>query len=420
MPNDMSSAPLFLLVVSGLILAAILVKRGMESLRLPAVVGYLFLGLGLRALNEELSFLSDASVGTLDFLGQLGVASLLFHVGLRSNLGALIALLPRATGIWISDVAFSSVIGFFTARWLGFGLGPALFVGVALSATSVGISVTVWEDAGAIRSKIGQILLDVAELDDLSAIVLLLIVLSVTPSLVGRRGGELASVAAGAVGVLLLKVAAFAAGCWFFAAFVEKRLSDFFARSRKAPDPLMVLVGFGFGIAALAGCAGVFGRGGRDVCRADVQPRPGGGEVGWRLHGDLFAVHAVLLPRHRLRVRPRVFVTAAGLGGVLFVAAVAGKFVGAGLPIVFREGWKSATVLGISMAPRAEIALLAVQMGRQMGPGALPEELYGAVVLAAAGASIMSPLALHGLLAKWPEVVDDVAAGSKDRVKPPA
>ena len=135
MSNDASSTPLLFLIVSGLLLAAILVKAGMRKVRLPAVVGYLFLGLGLRALNEELALLSETSVETLDFLGQLGVASLLFHVGLRSNLNSLFALLPRASVIWISDVAFSGAFGFFSTRWLGFGLAPSLFVGVAASAS---------------------------------------------------------------------------------------------------------------------------------------------------------------------------------------------------------------------------------------------------------------------------------------------
>ncbi|MEZ5393071.1 MAG: hypothetical protein R2724_09400 [Bryobacterales bacterium] len=74
-----------MLVVSLLVLAAIWVKLGMQKLRLPAVVGYLFVGLALRALDEHYRFLNVQSVAALDFLGQLGVASLLFHVGLSSN-----------------------------------------------------------------------------------------------------------------------------------------------------------------------------------------------------------------------------------------------------------------------------------------------------------------------------------------------
>ncbi len=410
MPNELLSQPLFLLVVSVLVLASILVKLGMQRLRLPPVVGYLGLGVALRVLDDAHPFLNSSSQWTLEFLAQLGVASLLFHVGLRSNVKALLALLPRAMGVWTSDVVVSGAAGFFAARFLGFELLPALFVGTALSATSVGISMTVWEDAGATQSRIGELLLDVAELDDLSAIALLLLVLAVTPSLMGGAAVDFASVS-GAMGSLVLKAAAFAAGCWLFAAFVEKHITGFFRRFRRAPAPLLALVGFGFGIAALAGWLGFSVAVGALFAGLMFSRDP----EAVRLDGGFATIYELFVPFFFIDIGygfdPTVLGSAASLGVVLFVVAVGGKFVGAGAPVAYREGLKGATILGISMAPRAEIALLTVRMGNQLGPKAIPNDLYGAVVLACAAASIVSPLALHALLARWPEAIGRLGLG---------
>jgi Kef-type K+ transport system membrane component KefB len=81
-----------------------------------------------------------------------------------------------------------------------------------------------------------------------------------------------------------------------------------------------------------------------------------------RLEGKFEAIYALFVPFFFInigyRFDPRALGSAASLGMALFAAAVAGKFVGAGAPLLFREGVKGATILGVSMAPRAEIALL--------------------------------------------------------------
>ncbi|MEZ5361585.1 MAG: hypothetical protein R2748_04380 [Bryobacterales bacterium] len=51
--------------------------------------------------------------------------------------------------------------------------------------------------------------------------------------------------------------------------------------------------------------------------------------------------------------------------------------------------------------------MLTAQVGHRMGPSAISDALYGGLVLACAAASMTSPFALHGLLAKWPESVGE-------------
>jgi Kef-type K+ transport system membrane component KefB len=50
-----------------------------------------------------------------------------------------------------------------------------------MTATSVGVGVAVWREEGSLDSKRGQLFLDVAELDDISGILLMAVLFAVAP-----------------------------------------------------------------------------------------------------------------------------------------------------------------------------------------------------------------------------------------------
>ena len=115
---------------------------------------------------------SESEKWSFGLLGELGVICILFRVGLENDPRQLLRQLPRAVSIWIGNVVLSALLGYVAARYvLGYDLIPSLFVATALSATSVGVSVLIWESAGRLKSELGEQLIDVAELDDISAIV---------------------------------------------------------------------------------------------------------------------------------------------------------------------------------------------------------------------------------------------------------
>ena len=57
-------------------------------------------------------------------------------------------------------------------------------------------------------------------------------------------------------GLILGKALLFGGLCVCFAVFVEKRITRFFERFERTPDPMIGIVGIGFVIAALAGWLG--------------------------------------------------------------------------------------------------------------------------------------------------------------------
>ena len=80
-------------------------------------------------------------------------------MGLESNLAGLVRQLPRASVLLGGNLIFSGWLSFVAAYFfLQLPLIPSLFISMALTATSVGISVGVWQEANAMNSDNGELL----------------------------------------------------------------------------------------------------------------------------------------------------------------------------------------------------------------------------------------------------------------------
>jgi len=147
MIESVHTLPLVILLMGVALTLAILIKSLLAKIGIPALIGYLILGFILKLLDVKWNFLSTQAEEIFEFLAELGIISLLFRVGLESDVIGLVSQLPKAFGILIGDVLISGVFGFSTAYFLlKIALIPSLFVATAFTATSVGVSVSVWRE----------------------------------------------------------------------------------------------------------------------------------------------------------------------------------------------------------------------------------------------------------------------------------
>lgn len=386
------------LLVGLLVVSAVLLKTALARFGIPALVSYLLLGVALRVIDHNWDLVSDDGEHVLEFLASLGVIALLFRVGLESNLHGLLDKLPRAAPIWIGNVVLSAVAGYVAARHLlSLPIVPSLFAATAFTATSVAVSLEPWRDAGILRGSDGELLTDVAGLDDVSAIVLMALLLAVMPALNSGIHTPVASLLAQATLVVALKAVVLGALCLVLGYFVQRHLRRLM-RALSPPDPILMIGGIGIVIASLASALGfslavgalfaglVFSRN-SEVVRMETMFEP---------VADFFT------PFFFIGIGIGIDVAAlppALAGGMLLLAfAVAAKVLGAGLPARLSTGWMMATAIGVSMVPRAEIAMVVMHEGQRLGAWAVPPELYGAMVFVSAATCIAAPIVVRALL----------------------
>ncbi|WP_449258038.1 cation:proton antiporter [Chlorobium limicola] len=142
-------------------------------LRQPMVVS--FIAVGVLAGPSALDIVQSPE--NVELLAELGVALLLFLVGLKLDLSLIrsLGLVSLATGL--GQVLFTSVIGFVIGLLLGLPPIPALYVAVALTFSSTIIIVKLLSDKKEVDSLHGRIAIGFLIVQDL-VVVLAMMVLS--------------------------------------------------------------------------------------------------------------------------------------------------------------------------------------------------------------------------------------------------
>ncbi len=391
------------LIIGVAVILSVLAKWGLHRLRLPASIGWLGIGIALRAVDAGWHWRSDAAQEIFRFLGTIGVACLLFRVGLQCHLKTLLGQLGRASRIWIGDFAISGLIGF-SAAWfvLGLPLPTCLIIGTALTATSVGVSVVAWEQQKALSTPTGQMMLDVAELDDISGVVAMSLLFAILPALHDGHNGSLLPLLLSTVGWFLLKLIAFAVVCFLFSHFVEERLTRLFREMHPPAEPLLLIVAASLVIASIAEFLGLSIAIGAFFAGVMFSRDP----EHVRVNASFDSIHALFTPFFFVGIGLAVELSVVGpaitAGLVLTIAGILGKLLGNGLPALTLDGRRTALLLGFSMIPRAEIAMIIVQRGLELGDWAMPEKVFGAMVFVSLATCVISPLVVFTLLRRWP------------------
>lgn len=388
-----------LLIVLGLLIIAIpVVKAALDKLGAPALVGFIGLGLLSRLIDSYLPFITSEIDLIVTFLAHIGIVLLLFQVGLKSNIKGLVKKLPYASIVWVSDVLVNFLLGYLAARYLiHLSIITSLVIATAMTATSVAVSLVIWQEKGKTNTSKGQLLIDVAELDDLSGVLLLAVLLAIIPVI---QGGEstILSILGTTIGTMVIKLTLFIAACYWFAHSLEPGFTKFNLEWTQSKSGLTIsILGMGLTISAIAGYFGfslaigalmaglAFSRDHQAV-RSNTQFR-----TLYNFFVPFFFIHI------GMEVSPDSIVESLGLAIPLIFVAIAGKMIGVGLPVLIRSNRKDALLLGVSMIPRAEIAMLIIIQASILDKTLIPSELYSAMVLVVVLTSIISPIVLKKL-----------------------
>ncbi|MFH1711794.1 MAG: cation:proton antiporter [Patescibacteria group bacterium] len=234
-------------------IAAVLITAGVmaffvHSLRQPLIIAYIITGLivgpsvlGL-AENKEV----------FDTLSQIGVAFLLFLVGLNLDWRHIKDVGKISLLAGLGQMIFTSLIGYFVGTWLGLDMATSLILSIAFAFSSTIIVVKMLTDKEDLDRFYGRISIGILIVQDLIAMILLLVFGMM------RNPAAMESIVVVAIAKVIIAIVSL----WLLAHFVLPHVFKFAARSQEllflagvswcfAVASALHLLGFGMEIGAL-------------------------------------------------------------------------------------------------------------------------------------------------------------------------
>ena len=183
--------------------------------RQPMILGYILAGF---IIGPALGGIVSAT-DTILLLSELGVAFLLFIVGLEIDLKKIKASGPRTILIALGQMALTGAAGYALAAMLGLSGTAAFYVAAALTFSSTVILIKLLRDKGAIDTTHGRLILGILLVQDAVAI----LILALLPTL-GNTG-------IGVIGTSLFYGAVMVAAAMAASMLLVPRIMNFSARS---------------------------------------------------------------------------------------------------------------------------------------------------------------------------------------------
>ncbi|MCO4291791.1 cation:proton antiporter [Solitalea sp. MAHUQ-68] len=159
-------------------LTLILVSAGVtllifKKLKQPVVLGYLITGL-LIGPNFTL-FPTVTEIDSIKIWAEIGVIFLLFSLGLEFSFKKLVKVGGSASITAIVEVVSMLAIGYITGKAMGWNLMDSIFLGGILSISSTTIIIRAFEELGVKNRKFASLVFGVLIVEDLVAILLLVL-----------------------------------------------------------------------------------------------------------------------------------------------------------------------------------------------------------------------------------------------------
>lgn len=140
------------------------------KLKLPLVVAYLLTGV----LLSIVSVFDIHSSGVFTVLPEVGIAFVLFLIGMELDLREIKALGKPIIFASLGQILLSTLAGFAIAGALGFSVNESLFLGLGLSFSSTVVVIKMLLDKRDLTSLYGKLAIGILLLEDLVAIVVLM------------------------------------------------------------------------------------------------------------------------------------------------------------------------------------------------------------------------------------------------------
>ncbi len=333
------------------------------------------------------------------FIAQMGAVVLLFEAGLETDRDLFIRYAKQGVVVALGGVIVPFVFGFVTTLLFGFAsldsiqtMLPALFIGTAFTATSVGITARVLSDIKKLGTPEGVTILSAAVVDDVIGLIILAIITAV-----GIEG----QVTASSIGLIFLKAAGFWLALTIIGSLIAPFISQFIIGFKSKGSWLVIACGLAFAAAAIAekyfGLAMIIGSYSIGLALSSTYLKE-------RIEHGLANVTSLLAPIFFAVIGMQVdltavfgssipIVTVITFAVVLSIAGIVSKIVGAGIPALFvgfnRDG---SFRIASGMMPRGEVALIVAGIG--LSSGIIDRGIFGFTIIMTVITTVIAPILL--------------------------
>jgi Kef-type K+ transport system membrane component KefB len=408
------SEPLFVAQIILLLVVGRTLGELMQRLGQPAIMGQLLAGilLGPSALGAALPQVQHAIFPSansqkimIDGVSQLGILLLLLLTGMETDLALIGRLRRAAASVSLAGIGVPFACGVLLGGFMPQAMLPrpeprlitALFLGTALSISSVKIVAVVVHDMNFLRRTIGQLIVASAIIDDTIG----WIIISVIFGLALHGQVEVASLGLSIVGTMVFLALSLTLGQRAVAA-VMRWTNDNFVSELPVITAILVIMGVMALITSLIGVHTVLGAfvAGILVGRSPILTQ----HVRDQLRGPIVALFmpvffgiAGLTTDLTVLRDPSLLLIAGGLILIASVGKFGGAFLGGTLAGLSR---RESLALGCGMNARGSTEVIVATIGLSMG--ALNQTLYTMIVAMAFVTTMAMPPMLRWALARLP------------------
>ena len=395
----------FFLKLLVIIISAKFFAEVFSYLKLPSVLGEVIAGI---IIGPSLfGFIQPEA--TFHLLAEIGILLLLFEVGLETDVGQIIKVGVQSTMVAITGVVAPFFLGFWLTYYVfDLALIPSLFVGGTMVATSIGIPVRVLTDLKKQHTKVSQVVLGAAVLDDVIGVV----ILAVLYDFAVKGTVSIADTAR-----ILSFITAFLLLAPIIAKLFVPTLAKLSSISKTKGMVPTLIVSMILGMAIIShkvGAPEILGSFAAGIALARRFFLPLGAtiehyshELAEKIEEGMKPIIELFVPIFFVMVGVSINLRVIDTGSSAFwnfaimltVVAIIGKLV-SGLWV--GGGWNKKISTGIAMIPRGEVGLIFAEVGRRSK--IFDDSIYAVIVFVVAFTTLLAPLALKYVMADESEV----------------
>jgi Kef-type K+ transport system membrane component KefB len=293
-------------------------------------------------------------------------------------------------------------LGYYVFTIFGLEGLQAILIATALTATSVAITVRVLTELGKMQTKEAKIILGAAIVDDILAIAVLSVVLTMVQT--GNMAPSFIDIT-----FLILKILGIFVVLLLGAIIIVPRIvnSERLWKARGSIEGIVTASFFGASaIAASVGLSPIVGAFSVGMAVASTK-------IIKRVEEYVDKLEIIFAPLFFAIIGAQVNLTGVNievlmLSAIIIVVAIVSKLAGCGIPaLVFLKNKSKAMKVGIGMISRGEVGLIVAGIG--VTSGALSSNIYTTVIIMVAVTTLITPVWLKRAYRKEPPVVNDDA-----------